>query len=212
MKKAMTLTYEVGNNLYINITNRCPCSCVFCIRKNDDGAYGSDSLWLEQEPDLAQMQEALSHRDLSKYKEIVFCGYGEPLMRLAFVCELAAYLKRIRPGIFLRLNTNGLAEIYNPEEAFAGGTSAAQKIAAVFDKVSISLNGGSGEVYNRVTKPSGDKGRAYGAMLSFAQNCKNYGAQVIFTVVDVISPEEIREAEKMAETVGIPMEVRAYIH
>ena len=46
MKKAMTISYEVGNNLYLNLTNKCPCSCTFCIRQNADGAYGSDPLWL----------------------------------------------------------------------------------------------------------------------------------------------------------------------
>lgn len=212
MKKAMTLTYEVGDNLYINVTNRCPCSCTFCIRKNDDGAYGSDPLWLEHEPSMEEMLKNLESRDLSRYREIVFCGYGEPFMRLTFCCELAAHIRRVHPGAVLRVNTNGLCEIYNPEESFAGGTSAAQKAAAAFDKISVSLNAGSGDVYNRVTHPSGDKGRAYGAMLSFAQNCKNYGAEVMFTAVDVITPEEIEAARKMADSVGIPMEVRAYIH
>ena len=55
----MTLTYETGGKLYLNITNRCPCACTFCIRKNDDGAYGSDPLWLEHEPSAAEMQAAI---------------------------------------------------------------------------------------------------------------------------------------------------------
>ncbi|MBQ2264407.1 MAG: radical SAM protein, partial [Oscillospiraceae bacterium] len=89
MAKAMTLSYEAGENLYINVTNRCPCACTFCIRNNGDGAYGSDPLWLEHEPDLEEMKADLAKRDLSGYRNIVFCGYGEPLMRLKFVCELA---------------------------------------------------------------------------------------------------------------------------
>ena len=62
MKKAMTLTYETGGNLYLNVTNQCPCACVFCIRKNDDGAYGSDPLWLEHEPSMQEMQEAMTEQ------------------------------------------------------------------------------------------------------------------------------------------------------
>ena len=69
MKKAMTLTYEVGENLYINVTNRCSCACTFCIRKNDDGAYGSDPLWLEHEPTIEEMQADLRKRDLRCRRE-----------------------------------------------------------------------------------------------------------------------------------------------
>lgn len=209
MAKAMTVTYEAGENLYVNITNRCPCACTFCIRNNGDGAYGSDPLWLEHEPDMAEMQADLAKRDLAKYKDIVFCGYGEPLMRLKFACELAAYLREIAPGACLRLNTNGLADLYNAKEA--SGT-AAEQVAEVFDKVSISLNGGSTEVYNRVTRPQGGGDAPYQTMLHFAQVCREKGMDVLFTVVDVISEEEIAKAQEMADTLGIPMEVREYIH
>ncbi len=212
MQKAMTVSYEAGNNLYINITNQCPCRCIFCIRKNGDGAYGSDPLWLEHEPDMAEMQEDLAKRDLTNYDAIVFCGYGEPLMRLSFACELAAFLKQEAPDVPLRLNTNGLAELYNPEEALAGGTSAAQKIAAVFDKVSISLNGGCSEVYNRVTQPKNGGDAPYETMLRFAEECKALGMDVLFTVVDVITPEEIAQAQKQADELQIPMDVREWIH
>lgn len=209
MAKAMTVTYEAGENLYINVTNRCPCACVFCIRNNGDGAYGSDPLWLEHEPDMEEMKADLAKRDLSVYRNIVFCGYGEPLMRLHFVCELAKYLRKTAPDCCLRLNTNGLADIYNPAEA--GGT-AAEQAAKVFDKVSISLNGGSAEVYNRVTRPHGGGDAPYETMLHFAKVCKEKGVDVLFTVVDVITPEEIEAAREKAEELGIPMEVREYIH
>ena len=38
--KGMTITYEVGNSLYLIITKRCSNRCDFCIRQNGDGAYG----------------------------------------------------------------------------------------------------------------------------------------------------------------------------
>lgn len=209
MAKAMTLTYEAGDNLYINVTNRCPCNCTFCIRHNGDGAYGSDSLWLEHEPTMEEMQADLAKRDLTKYKDIVFCGYGEPLMRLQFVCELAAYLKAQCPGVRLRLNTNGLADIYNAAEADG---RAAEQIAPLFDKISISLNGGSPEVYNRVTRPQGGGEKPYETMLAFSAKCKALGTEVMFTVVDVISPEEITQAQAVADELGIVLDVREYIH
>ena len=203
----MTLTYETGGNLYLNVTNQCPCACVFCIRKNDDGAYGSDPLWLEHEPSMQEMQEALAERELTKYPEIVFCGYGEPTMRLDFICELAAYIRKVCPAAVLRINTNGLTELYAPE---ADGT-AAKRVAQAFDKISISLNGGTSEVYNRVTRPKGMPDNAYDTMLAFAAECKAAGAEVAFTVVDVITPEEIAAAQSKADALGIPLHVRAYI-
>ncbi len=209
MAKAMTLTYEAGENLYVNVTNRCPCCCTFCIRNNGDGAYGSDPLWLEHEPDMEEMKADFAKRDLTAYRNIVFCGYGEPLMRLDFVCELAAYLRECYPGICLRLNTNGLADLYNESEAQG---NAAGKVAAVFDKVSISLNGGSSEVYNRVTRPQGGGDMPYKTMLRFAEGCKAAGMDVLFTVVDVITPEEIAQAQAAADAMGITLDVREYIH
>ncbi len=209
MAKAMTLSYESGGNLYLNVTNQCPCRCIFCIRKNGDGAYGSDPLWLEHEPDMQEMKADLAKRDLSQYRDVVFCGYGEPLMRLGFVCELAAYIREIAPHVHLRLNTNGLADLYNPSES---GESAARRVAGVMDKVSISLNGGSAEVYNRVTQPKTGGEEPYETMLRFARECKAFGLEVMFTVVDVITPEEIAAAKAKADELGIVLEVREWIN
>ncbi len=207
MKKAMTLSYEVGDNLYINITNQCSCNCIFCIRKNDDGAYGSDPLWLEHEPSMAEMQENLMQRNLSQYQELVFCGYGEPTMRLDFACELAQWLKSVSPASCLRLNTNGLADIYSPSP----NGKAAALVSQYFDKVSISLNGGDSATYLRVTNPKNRPDNAYHTMLQFAQTCKQNGLDTCFTVVDVISPEEIRLAQQVADSLAIPLHIRNYI-
>ncbi|MBR1898421.1 MAG: TatD family nuclease-associated radical SAM protein [Oscillospiraceae bacterium] len=212
MKKAMTLTYETGGNLYLNITNRCPCACTFCIRKNDDGAYGSDPLWLEHEPSAAEMQAAIDERDLDSYPEIVFCGYGEPTMRLEFLLETAGYIRSKKPDAVLRLNTNGLTDLYNPEEAQAAGTDAAARLTPVIDKFSVSLNGGDAAVYDRVTNPAGHPANAYDTMLHFAAAVKAAGREIQFTVVSVISPEEIAAAQQQADALGIPLSVREYIH
>ena len=76
----MTLTYRVGTGLYVNLTNRCPCACTFCIRQNGPGVYGSDPLWLEREPTADEICESIE-RNLGDSSELVFCGYGEPTRR-----------------------------------------------------------------------------------------------------------------------------------
>ena len=133
MKKAMTISYEVGKNLYINLTNKCPCACTFCIRTHADGAYGSAPLWLEHEPSLDEIFDNLAKRDLSKYDEIVFCGYGEPTERVSDVVTVAKALRMVRKCPKLRINTNGLGDLIN-------GRSVAAELCEVMDTVSVSLN------------------------------------------------------------------------
>ncbi len=196
----MTILYEVGDNLYVNITNKCPCSCTFCIRNNGDGAYGSDSLWLNHEPTVEEIKQAFNLRDLSKYKEIVFCGYGEPLVRLDVLIEVCKYLKN-KGCPPIRLNTNGLSDLIH-------GKPTAKLLEGCVDIVSISLNAGTESGYNAVTCPSYDG--AYQSLLKFAEDCKKYIPEQLFTVVDVISQEEINLAEKQAEKLGIKFRVRKY--
>lgn len=79
MTKAMNILYEIGDTLYVNLTNRCPCSCTFCIRNESDTVNGHDVLWLEREPTAGEVIDRLCELDLSRYSELVFCGYGEPM-------------------------------------------------------------------------------------------------------------------------------------
>lgn len=197
----MTILYEVGKNLYVNVTNKCPCNCVFCIRKNGNGAYGSDSLWLEHEPQLDEIIHEFEKRELSKYDEVVFCGYGEPLMRLNVVVQVCRYIRSIS-NVSIRLNTNGLANLIY-------GRNVTKDLIECFDTISISLNAGCEKSYQEVTQPK-FKDNAYKSMLQFAVDCKKIAPNVIFTVVDVISKEEIELSQQVANTLEIPLRVRKY--
>ena len=201
MKKRMTILYDVGGKLYINLTNKCPCNCTFCIRHNGDGAYGSDSLWLEHEPSLDEVKEAFSKVDMSKYREVVFCGYGEPMERVNEVIAVGEFVKANYGDVTVRLNTNGLGDKIH-------GVPTAKLLQGAVDIVSISLNSYCREKYNEVTRPKWDD--AFDAMLSFAADCKSYLPQVVFTVVDVIPPEDISRAKALAMSIGIPLRVREY--
>lgn len=201
MQKAMTIGYEVGKNLYLNITNRCPCACTFCLRTMAEGVYGSDPLWLEHEPSQAEIISALEQFDLTKYPEVVFCGYGEPTERLDALVETARWLKA--QGVQkIRLNTNGLSDLIH-------GEPTACRLEGLVDVVSISLNAGTEEAYLAVTRPKFGIG-SYEAMQRFALDCKAYVPQVMFTVVDVLEEAEMTAAKQLAERLGIRLRVRPY--
>ncbi|WP_366771582.1 TIGR04100 family radical SAM protein [uncultured Ruminococcus sp.] len=198
---AMTILYPVGQNLYVNLTNQCPCSCTFCIRQNGDGAYGSDSLWLEHTPSFEEVKTAFSKVDIRQYHEIVFCGYGEPMEALEVLCQTAAYLKQ-QPGCPpLRINTNGLSDLIH-------GEPTAHRLQGLIDTVSISLNAGDEQEYNRVTRPKFPD--AFQALQRFAADCKQYVPHVMFTVVDVIPKEQIALSQALADKLGVPLRVRTY--
>ena len=203
MKKAMTISYEVGNNLYLNLTNKCPCACTFCIRNHADGAYGSDPLRLEHEPSMDEIKADLDKRDLTKYGEIVFCGYGEPTERLATVIETAGYLRE-KGCKTLRINTNGLGEQIN---GTCGWT--AKILCETLDVVSVSLNAPAEKEYMEVTRPKYEN--AFGLMCQFIRDCVNTGkAEVVVSIVDVIPQEQIEASRELAEKLGAKLRIRTF--
>lgn len=198
----MTIVYQVNNSLYVNLTNRCPCACTFCLRQNDDGVYGSDSLWLEHEPTMIEIMEDFSHWDLSKYDELVFCGYGEPTERLDDLLEVARWVRSVST-IPMRINTNGLSDLMFQKKT-------APLLKGLIDTVSISLNASNAEEFLAVTRSKFGI-ESYDAMLAFARDCTAVVPHVVLTIVDVVtSPEEQERCRKIAETVGATLRIRPY--
>ena len=198
----MTITYAGRTGIYVNMTNRCPCACTFCLRHNKDYVFNSDSLWLDREPTVEEVCASIMGWDLSKYDEIVFCGYGEPTERLDDLLEVAKYI-RANSNIPIRINTNGLADlIWNK--------STAPMLKGLIDTVSISLNATNKEDYLKVVRPKFGIG-SYDAMLQFAKECTEYVPSVIMTVVDVVTSKEEQEAcRKICESVGATLRIRPY--
>lgn len=202
--KAMTITYEVDTGLYINVTNRCTNRCEFCIRNNGDGAYGSDSLWLEREPTVDEVLRDVFSRDLTKYSELVFCGYGEPTMRLNDIREIALCIKNRYPSIKIRVNTNGHSDLI-------AGTDTAPLYKDAFDSVSISLNTPDAAKYVEICHPVYQK-TAFEALLTFAKNVNKYVQKTYLSVVrQTLSEEELEKCYKIADDLGITLKVRDYI-
>lgn len=197
----MTIFYKFEGKMYINLTNGCPCKCVFCIRDNADSISGNDSLWLEHEPSFEEITSAFESFGKSGISEAVFCGYGEPMVRADMVVKTAEYIKS-RTEMKLRLNTNGLVKLIHPDFDI-------YRLKGLIDSVSISLNAPDAARYNEVTRPSfGEK--SFDVMLDFAAKMKDI-CHTAFTVVDIITPEEIGQCRAIADKMGIPLRVRAYV-
>ena len=100
----MTIFYNFDGQMYINITNGCPCDCVFCLRKNSDSVKDNDSLWLEHEPSFDEIVEAYEKFDKTGCTNAIFCGYGEPTVRADMLVRTAEYI-RANSDMKIRLNT-----------------------------------------------------------------------------------------------------------
>ena len=190
----MTITYPIHNGIYVNVTNRCPCACTFCLRQNGESVYGSDSLWLEREPTVKEVCDSIDTWD--------FCGYGEPTERLDDLLEVAKYIKS-KSDIKIRINTNGLADLIWNEPT-------APKLQGLIDTVSISLNATNKEEYLKIVRPKFGI-ESYEAMLKFTKECTKYVPSVVMTVVDiVVSKEEQEICRKICESVGATLRIRPY--
>ena len=199
----MTATYRVGDGLYVNLTNRCPCACTFCIRQNGDGVYGSDSLWLEREPTADEVCDSIE-ASLGNCRELVFCGYGEPTERLDTLLEVADRFKRAHPAIPIRVNTNGLSDLI-------AGEPTARRFKGLVDAVSISLNAPTAEEYVALCRPRFGAA-AYPALLKFAEEVKGFVKDVVLTVVgtESLTPEKEMACRRVAAEHGVPLRVRRF--
>ena len=200
----MTITYQVKNAVYVNLTNRCPCNCTFCLRHNGPGVFGSGPLWLEREPTLEETIESLGQWDYERFREVVFCGYGEPTERLDVLLAAAAHLKERDPALRVRVNTNGLSDLIH-------GKPTAPLFAGKVDCLSISLNTDDPAEYLSVCRPKFGAA-AYPAMLKFTQEAAALLPSVVMTVVGepITSLEKQERCRKIAESLGARLRVRPY--
>jgi TatD family-associated radical SAM protein len=200
MNKIQTVVYEYGNALYLNITNRCPCDCIFCLRRHGDGVTTGQSLWLAHEPSHDEIEAALRPVDYSRYNEAVFCGYGEPCERLEALCFTAGLI-RGKTGLPIRLNTNGLSDLINNKKT-------APILAGYIERISISLNAPDAETYNNLCRPVFGAG-AFNAVVQFALDCKNQIPDTTVTIVAAaLTEEQIQGCRALCKTLGLRLRLR----
>ncbi len=204
--KNNNLLYFLDEKPYINMTNACTNSCVFCVRDQKEDVQGA-KLWLNDEknsPDDFISQIEASKEKIIFSSEIVFCGYGEPLIRINEVIEICKYLKKNFPNLKIRINTNGHANAIHKRNV-------APEIAPYVDSISISLNGENEEVYNKVSNPKINN--AYEEVKRFIRACVEEKipttASVVANVPDY--PVNIERCKIIAKSLGAKFRAREFI-
>lgn len=206
-----TYVYTIYGNIYINLTNFCSNACEFCVRNHEstmDGReFGSHSgegdydLWLDREPSYKDVTDILDKMDFSRYKEMVFCGYGEPSARFDLVEMLCVYAHE--RGIKTRINTNGQGNAIL-------GKDIAPRMCRCIDTINVSLNATDVQSYDRLCHSVyGEK--AFDIMLDFAKECVRCGGNVVLSIVDCVPPEQLQKAAEIARDIGAKLRVRKMI-
>lgn len=205
------LVYELDKKIYINLTNRCTNECIFCLRQDKDDVCGQ-KLWLDSEDFTAedvieQYNEILrsAQNDGVKYAdEVIFCGYGEPMLKFEVLRQVSSYIKEHYPNIKIRVNTNGHAN-------FIYKKNVVPELKGLVDEFSVSLNGSTSQEYDELSQPKFDN--AYDEVKKFIKCSSESGISTVASVVDGYKGRrlDISKCEKIANELGAKLRVREWI-
>ena len=206
-----TLVYLLDGKIYINLTNRCTNDCIFCLRKDKSDVKGQE-LWLDNEnstaTDVIEQFEAIIKKHFTlhslPFTEVIFCGYGEPMMKLDILKEVAKYIKDKYPDTKIRVNTNGHAN-------FVYKRNVVPELKGLVDEFSVSLNGSTKEEYDELSQPKFDE--AYDEMKKFIKACSNEGISVVASIVEGYKGRhlDLEKCEQIAKDLGAKFRVREWI-
>ena len=197
-----TYAYILDGNLYINLTNKCSNGCDFCVR-NERASYYGNYLWLKNgDPTVEKViAQVNGFGDLKRFKEVVFCGFGEPTYRVAEMVALCDYFHE--KGLSTRLNTNGQGNLINKRDIVP-------ELKGKIDLVNVSLNASASDKYQKICRSQyGESG--FEALVEFAKLCKRNEVKCRFSIVDCIGEEEVEACKRLAEQVRVPLYIRKYI-
>lgn len=184
------IAYPLHGNCYLNITSECTLRCGFCPKYNRSWEVQSYDLRLHREPSAEEVLQAIG--DPTAYREIVFCGLGEPTVRLAVLMDIARAVKAA--GGRVRVNTDGLANLREGRDVTA-------EMATAVDALSISMNAQNEALYIRHTRPR--LADAYAAMLEFARLAGERGIEVTLTAIDGLEGVDVAACEQIAHRLGV---------
>ena len=208
---ANILVYLLDGKIYINLTNRCTNDCIFCLRKDKDDVVGQ-TLWLDNENSNAddvikqfeeKRNELLTTHNLP-FKEVIFCGYGEPRLKFDVMKQVAKYIKDKYPETKIRVNTNGHAN-------YVYKKNVVPECKGLIDEFSVSLNGSTKEEYDELSQPKFDE--AYDEMKKFIKACSDEGISVVTSVVEGYKGRhlDLEKCEEIAKSLGAKFRVREWI-
>lgn len=195
LEKESTPVYSIRDSIYLNVTYRCTNRCSFCTRMLSDYVKGYN-LKLDREPTAEEMIKALG--DLSRYDAVVFCGFGEPTLRLGDIKKVAAHAKAA--GKNVRLITNGEGDLI-------AGRPIAPELAGLVDKVSVSLNAPNARDYDHICRSIFGE-RSYSAVVDFIKSCRDNHIEVEVTCLDIIGEAAVAEVRRIAEELGAEFRLR----
>ena len=197
-----TYLYVLDGNLYVNLTNKCSNACDFCVR-NERTSYYGNYLWLRHgDPTVEKViASASGFGDLTRFKEVVFCGFGEPTYKVAEMVALCDFFHE--KGLKTRLNTNGQGNLINKRDIVPD-------LKGKIDFVNISLNASCYEKYQPICR-SQFRESGFEGMIEFAKICKRNGVACRFSIVDCIGEAEVEACKRLADSVRIPLYIRKYI-
>ena len=197
-----TLVYSLEGKTYINLTNRCTNNCIFCLRQDKNDVCGQD-MWLDNEDfSVEDVISQLKNFDIAG--EVIFCGYGEPLLKLEILKEVAKYIKQKSPNTKIRINTNGHANYVYKRNIIP-------ELKGLIDKISVSLNASTSEEYNELSQPKFEN--AYDEVKKFIKCCSQAGIQTDASIVDGYKGRrlDIEKCRKIANDLGANLRVREWI-
>jgi TatD family-associated radical SAM protein len=185
-----TIAYRIENRLYLSITDRCTLDCAFCPKTREDYQVRGYDLTMDHRPDVAEIIAAIG--DPSQYDEVVFCGYGEPTLRLKVLLQVAAYIKD--RGGRVRVNTDGLVNLVHKDDMLP-------EMGKVVDALSVSLNAQDEATYERHCRPN--LPGSYQAMLRFLSAAPSYIPEVTATAIEGLAGVDIAACRRLAESLGV---------
>ncbi|MCD6188419.1 MAG: YchF/TatD family DNA exonuclease [Desulfuromusa sp.] len=191
------VAYQIRDSLYLNITNRCTNSCIFCAKFSDFIVKGHE-LHLDHEPSVAEVKQVIG--DPTRYAEVVFCGYGEPLLRLDLIKEVSRWLKD--QGVTVRVNTDGQANLVH-------GRNILPELNGLIDAISISLNAPDADNYHHLCRSTFGAQQSYQAVKDFIQQARQHVPEVLATAV-TYPGVDIAACEQVAKELGVKFRAREY--
>lgn len=200
-----TYAYILEDNLYINLTNLCTNDCIFCIRSLNDAVAGSNLNLESEKIKIEDVLEQIKEKMTPQVKEVVFCGYGEPTLKLDLIKQVAQFTKKNYPNLPTRINTNGQANVIYKRNVVP-------ELKGLIDKVSISLNSDNAEQYQELSKSKFGK-EIYEDVKTFAKLCQDSGIDTTLTIVTGYKNNIINvdNCQKIADELGVKLRIREWL-